>query len=580
MGSFNVACSVSSISIGCGTKLAFIPLLPSEMNETIGNKYNKFNLRPGYVFLEPSANWVSNEGAYQFYKPLSLPIFAEYNDYGGIENIEDNITSRTLAEYFGISVEEFVDCIGNSRGLYDYYSPIFAAYFSSDKKLVSDYHTNFNEKWLLDLGLTKVDDNFKFKNHKFTVSLFKVEGNEKNNRQAGFGYKITNNSGKVLFNNKDTYDNRERFLENYLDATGHYLGYSEENFDKIKLLSKLSGMFIHREIYDMMAAGTFSEYSSSTDSGSWGNEADLNEDTLVKLGFTLRCEDKSIERYKLVYEYPGVTDYVLHCDGTWSHLSKTSAKNPNGNPKQEHLVQYGVYHPNQLIKAWKELTGIQIQVEESILRESKFGASFDQIRQQYLDFKSGESESDDEREINEINIKRAQVMKESPEGFQAEVDAIKNDEKRFSFFKSFMRMGDDFDFEDDESGDDFEPTDEEIGNYLIKRLEERLRFTGKSPLDEPNGHIYLPLKPSYDKYNMLSTLYEPQVVDGTIKKDVVDFCDFYCNLYAMNKVMMPTANGYQFGCQPATLALARKTMEIMQSEMRDYESEEIEEELA
>lgn len=31
MGSYNVACSVSNISISSGTKIAFIPLLPAEM---------------------------------------------------------------------------------------------------------------------------------------------------------------------------------------------------------------------------------------------------------------------------------------------------------------------------------------------------------------------------------------------------------------------------------------------------------------------------------------------------------------------------------------------------------------------
>ena len=103
MGSFNVACSISNISINCGTKVAFIPLLPNEMNERIGRKYNKFNLKPGYVFLEPSANCVSNDGAFQFYKPFSLPIYAEYNDYGGIENIEENITTKAIKEYFRIS---------------------------------------------------------------------------------------------------------------------------------------------------------------------------------------------------------------------------------------------------------------------------------------------------------------------------------------------------------------------------------------------------------------------------------------------------------------------------------------------
>ncbi|MEK6829724.1 MAG: hypothetical protein AABY15_06410 [Nanoarchaeota archaeon] len=605
MGSFNVACSISNISINCGTKIAFIPLLPSEMNETIGNKYNKFNLKPGYVFLEPSANWVSNEGGYQFYKPFSLPIFGEYNDYGGIENIEENITSKAITEYFGITIEEFVNCIGCGREDYSYCSPIFDAYFDVDKKLLSDYNTKFDEKWLIKMGFIKLENGkFKFKDQPYLVHLFKVKADEKNHKQAGFGYEILKHipkdlSGKDNRNiipqpdlevtdyysvkrNEDTYDNRERFLEHYLEITGYHLGYKEEHHDKIRLLRKLSGMFVHRDIYDMMTRNSFSEYSSKSDAGSWGEDADLNEDSLKKLGFVFRCEDKSIERFNLVYEYPGVTEYVLHSDGTWSHIAKTSEKYPNGNPKQEHLVQFGVYHPNSLIKAWKELTKIEIVIDESKRKESKYGASFDQIRDQYLKSINEENEDDDVKEINRKKKERAELMKSSPEAFKKEVDELRADKVRFDIFKSLIGMSmedEDSAFEFDESvAVEVELTDKQIGDYLIKRLEERFVGFRRSPLDEPEGHIWLPLKPQYDKYNMLITLYEPNVVDGSLRQDIIDYCSFYWNVFSMNKLMMPASNGYQFGCHAATLALAKKTMELMQEQMKDYDEDEDNEE--
>jgi hypothetical protein len=591
MGSFNVSCSMSSISIGCGTKVAFIPLLPSEMGITIGRKYNKYNLSPGVVFLPPSANWVSNEGAFQFYKPFSLPIFGEYNDYGGIENVEDNITAKVIKEYFGITIEEFVDCIGNSRGDYDYFSPIFGSYFEKDKKLLSDYSTHFNEEWLIKMGFTKLENGFfQFKLQPFLVSIFEVKEDEKKHRQAGFGYQIMSSSNnKILDKNADTYDNREKFLESYLRLSGYHLGYKEEAQEKIKLLSQMSGMFIHYDIYDFMAHNSFSEYSSNTNAGSWLHDADLNEDSLKKLGFKFRCSDKTIERFSKIYEYPGITEYVIHCDGTWSQLSKTSEKYPNGDPKQKHYVEYGIYHPSSLIQAWKDLTGIELKVDEVKAKESKFGAIFDQIREQYLEYIS-QSESEEEKEFEKKRIERLNLLKSNPDELKKAIEELKANEDRLSLLMSLSRFSnDDFDEEDDFDDESEENetaekvySDEEIGRAIISLQEERImsrRGLYDNPLQNPKGHLYLPLKPSYDKYNMLSTLYEACVKDGSIRKDVMDFCNFYWSTYAMNKVFMPASNGYQFGCHGATYHLAKKTMELMDQEMKRYEEEEEEEEV-
>ena len=580
MGSFNVACSISNISINCGTKVAFIPLLPNEMNERIGRKYNKFNLKPGYVFLEPSANCVSNDGAFQFYKPFSLPIYAEYNDYGGIENIEENITTKAIKEYFGISIENFVDCIGARRSLYDYFSPVFGVYFGVDKKLISDYGVKFNEKWMTDMGFTKLEDgSFKYKDHDFTVVLEPIKADKEKHREDGFDFKIRGQKNKVVSESLDTYDNRKNFCNSYSEVTGYLIGYKEDCQDKIKLISKLSGMFVHREIYDYMTRNTFSEYSSKIDANSWEHDADLNDDSLKKLGFKLRCEDKENDsRYYKVYEYPGVTDYVILGDGTWSHIAKVSDKFPNGNPKQN--PEHAVYHPSSLITVWKKLTGVDIIISEEIRKESKFGASFDQIRNEYIKFVNNETDDDDDDDesIREINNKRKEklnLLKSNPEELKKEVDALKKDKKRLKLFSSLFisKEYDDDDFTSKKKKKAVKLTDAQIGKAIMS-IYERNPYGGRNPLDQPSGHIYLPLKPSYDKYNMLKELYESAVVDGSIRNEVVKFCDFYWNCYSMNKVLMPAANGYQFGCHFATLGLALKTAELMKELVKDYEEEE------
>jgi len=77
MGSWSVYCGISQIAITSGDKCALLPL--------------KENHLEGYLpFL-----------------PATLPIFGTYDDYGGLENIEENANTKFIEEYFGISILDF-----------------------------------------------------------------------------------------------------------------------------------------------------------------------------------------------------------------------------------------------------------------------------------------------------------------------------------------------------------------------------------------------------------------------------------------------------------------------------------------
>jgi hypothetical protein len=52
--------------------------------------------------------------AYQRYLPATLPIFGEYDDYGGIENIEKDENTKLIEEHFNCTIEEF--CYYFTRG--------------------------------------------------------------------------------------------------------------------------------------------------------------------------------------------------------------------------------------------------------------------------------------------------------------------------------------------------------------------------------------------------------------------------------------------------------------------------------
>lgn len=88
MGSFNVACSISSISIGCGDDVAYIPLEVSRYPYKIGDG-NNFLIYP-----------------YCFYSPVTLPIFGSYDDYGGVEDIKRDANVELIEAYFDEKTED------------------------------------------------------------------------------------------------------------------------------------------------------------------------------------------------------------------------------------------------------------------------------------------------------------------------------------------------------------------------------------------------------------------------------------------------------------------------------------------
>lgn len=100
MGSFNVAGTMSRLSISPGDKVVFFILTPTRA-ESIPIK---------------GTNLVSNDGASIFFSPRFLPIVGIYNDYGGIANIESDENVQYIEKYFGgISIDEIVSQVGLNK---------------------------------------------------------------------------------------------------------------------------------------------------------------------------------------------------------------------------------------------------------------------------------------------------------------------------------------------------------------------------------------------------------------------------------------------------------------------------------
>lgn len=89
MGSWSVYCGISNIAITSGNKCVLLPL-----------KKNK-------------------DGEYQNWQPATLPIFGEYNDYGGIETIEKDDNTKLIENHFGITIEEFATLLVDGKFTFD-----------------------------------------------------------------------------------------------------------------------------------------------------------------------------------------------------------------------------------------------------------------------------------------------------------------------------------------------------------------------------------------------------------------------------------------------------------------------------
>ena len=106
MGSFNISCAVSHLSISSGDECVFIPLRPVRW------RVDKHRLG-GFI--------CSNNGSCAIYRPATFPIYGKYNDYGQLIDVEENVTTRALKQY-NLPYEPMIEVLNSQRDLYDTYS--------------------------------------------------------------------------------------------------------------------------------------------------------------------------------------------------------------------------------------------------------------------------------------------------------------------------------------------------------------------------------------------------------------------------------------------------------------------------
>lgn len=131
MGSWSVSCGISGIAITSGNECGIIPLKKASFSETME------------------------------YTPAALPIFGTYNDYGGMENIQKDENTKLLEDYFGISIEKFVEFLVDGKFTYkrNEVIPIEKALKKKDTlKLAEDLRFMWVDRKVYNYATTNLDE--------------------------------------------------------------------------------------------------------------------------------------------------------------------------------------------------------------------------------------------------------------------------------------------------------------------------------------------------------------------------------------------------------------------------------------
>jgi hypothetical protein len=226
VGCFNVACSISNISIDGGDPIVFIPLLP---NACQVNENGEHVLNPGTQIT----------GIDDLFIPFCLPIQGFYNEYGSLERIIEDENTKAIESFFGITIKEFVDCAVCMRDETDRYGDIFKSY-----ALDTSYFSHLDDAFFTAFGFEKSADYYYLSNFPFKVRFHEIE----NPSFRKYHFTITNNDDEVVVDYEGQ-DREEEIQKAFFRLTGHYINYAEKDQEKINLLKQMSGMFIHGDMF-------------------------------------------------------------------------------------------------------------------------------------------------------------------------------------------------------------------------------------------------------------------------------------------------------------------------------------------
>ena len=229
MESFGVACGLSNLTIHSRDKIGLVILAPSV----------PYLRRPFGVEISV----VLENYAAERFAPYLPPIFGTYDGDGYIKDIVTSPTTLILEEIFQRPVQEVLNCIGSGPDVYNPNSAIYESYIK-DKGLLDNRGAS-TEEILLSLGFVKVSNlpAYSYDNY-LLVS----------DSEMGWNVVETRNS---VYNQVGTIQGHQMIrylLTHFSIITNLYPGFDPEEYQLVKALSKLSGMFFLEEVFTKLVS--------------------------------------------------------------------------------------------------------------------------------------------------------------------------------------------------------------------------------------------------------------------------------------------------------------------------------------
>lgn len=231
MGSFNVGCGISNLSIDEGDKIGFVIIKKSTP-------------------LYGSSNAMGHFSNLDYFMPVFPPVFGEYGDYGSMINIERSVTVEILEDKFGIPMNAIMDCISCSHNIYSDAGGIYKYYFKGDRswqgwgvepavsfaKLGFIQRDDVDGREVFALGGFEIRQRFELMKDHPDIKLW-------------YWSVVRSKTGEVLvpeFMSQSV----DAIMDCFAKVSGICPGFTDESVESIKHLQSFSGMFFLKDVYE------------------------------------------------------------------------------------------------------------------------------------------------------------------------------------------------------------------------------------------------------------------------------------------------------------------------------------------
>jgi hypothetical protein len=242
-----------------------------------------------------------------------FPIFGNYDDYGGMEKIEEDDNTKSLEKYFGLTIQEIVDVICCNRK-----DDGFSDALKVIKKKIKPAKDSIAGEKHFDKYQRITGDKMPFGNGRYPDS-------------SGKGDKpwMVIREGKKVPATKEEYDADFKLIH---EQYARYNKWKETNPDetddygkpqyeeKYKELLKVSGAWMRREVYDGLAARKTNNYFDKVDIGTPAILKALGFKEKTSIASTVKnVINSNANRFNRVFTNGPVS---LNSDGNWIEVGK------------------------------------------------------------------------------------------------------------------------------------------------------------------------------------------------------------------------------------------------------------------